>query len=357
MAERTMMRRLMIGGVVVAMGAGLQAVAQPQAANAGGDELVSASVAREQAVQMLLEATQDPNAQVRANAIEALEGASGRIGVVALRGLTDPNVGVRTVSAMVIGRAQLRDAAPAARALLTDSSAYARAAAIYALRRCGHDENPTPLATMVSSHPDARVRAHAAFILGELGDKSAISLLRHAAISPAVRATTGERRLLELQISEALIKLGDDRELQTIRAAMYPSRPEQLEATALAVQIIGEVRDRGSIDQLIYLSAYEGQGQQKMPAEVRLAVADALAKMGNAEGTFIADEYATHELDAIRAQAATVYGRVGRSENLKPLSRLMQDPSRLVQIAAAGGVLDLTTQTAERHAFVPGSDG
>ncbi len=359
MSERTTMRRrLVIGGALAALSLGMAATGgEPEKAGETGDELVNASVAREDAVEMLLEATRDPSAQVRANAIEALEGASGRIGDVALRGLSDPNVGVRTVSAMVIGRARLRDAAPATRALLRESSGYTRAAAIFALRRCGFDEDPTPLAWMVSSHPDVRVRAHAAFILGELGDKSAISMLRQATVSPMGRASDAERRLLELQIAEALIKLGDEQELQTVRAAMFPSRPDQLEATALAVQILGEVRDRGSIDQLIYLSAYEGRGSQRMPAEVRLAVADALAKMGKTEGTFIADEYAGHEIDAVRAQAAAVYGRVGRAENLDPLRRMMKDPSRLVQIAAAGGVLELTTQTAERHALVPGSGG
>lgn len=357
MAERKMNRRLVIGGVLAVMGAAMPALGLQPSSGSAGDELVTASVAREDAVEMLLKASEDANALVRANAIEALEGAPGRIGEVALRGLSDPNVGVRTVSAMVIGRARLRDAAPAARALLSDPSDYARAAAIYALRRCGFDENPTPLAKMVTSHSDARVRAHAAFILGELGDKSAVPLLRQAAMSTSSRATSGERRLLELQIAEALIKLGDERELQTVRAALYPSRPEQLEATALAVQIIGEVKDRGSIDQLIYMTAYEGMGMQRMPAEVRLAVADALAKMGQTEGTFIADEYAGHEIDAIRAQAAAVYGRVGQAENLKPLRRMMDDPSRLVQVAAAGGILGLTTQTAERHALVPGRDG
>lgn len=62
-------------------------------------------------------------------------------------------------------------------------------------------------------------------------------------------------RLLQLQLAEAMVKLGEDDQIATIRAALYPSRPEDLEATALAVQIIGQVKDRGSIDELIYLSA------------------------------------------------------------------------------------------------------
>ena len=95
--------------------------------------------------------------------------------------------------------------------------------------------------------------------------------------------------------------------MDTVRSALYPSRPEELEATALAVQIIGEVHDRGAIDQLIYL--VDEETDRPMPAEVRLAVAGALAKLGLREGGFIADEYfqAQEELERARDELA---GRV-----------------------------------------------
>ncbi|MEZ6243069.1 MAG: HEAT repeat domain-containing protein [Phycisphaerales bacterium] len=313
--------------------------------------LVESSIAREDAIDLLVKESQGDSALIRANAIEALEHVPGRLDEVVERALRDSNEGVRTVATMVVGRARMVRHAIAVDALRDDPSPFVRASAIYALRRAG--DATRPLAGLLLDHPNARVRAHTAFILGELGERSAMPLLKTASISPAPRATAGERRLLELQISEAMIKLGDEGELQTIRAALYPSRPEQLETTALAVQIIGEVEDRGSIDQLIYLSAYKGKGQQEMPAEVRLAIADTLAKLGLRDGSFIADEYAGSEIDAVRAQSASVYGRTRQPENLSKLQRMMADPSGIVRVAAAAGVLEVTEENAERHAAHP----
>jgi len=357
--------RFMTGMAVSALAAGLIAggCAQPTTTRAEREAplaptttpLVESSIAREDAIDLLVKESRADAALIRANAIEALERAPGRLGEAVQRALHDPNEGVRTVAAMVVGRGRLEDMAIAVDPLLHDPSPFVRASAIYALRRCGRRVDPTPLAGMLLEHPNARVRAHAAFVLGELGDRSALPLLRTAAISPAPRATPGERRLFELQVCEAMVKLGEEGELQTIRAALYPSRPEQLETTALAVQIIGEVGDRGSIDQLIYLSAYQGKGQQEMPAEVRLAIADTLAKLGLREGTFIADQYAGSEIDAVRAQSASVYGRTRQPENLGKLQRMMADPSGIVRVAAAAGVLEVTEENAARHAAHPAS--
>ncbi len=357
--------RRMTGIAVSALAAGVivSGCAQTQATNtrptraepSATTPLVQASIAREDAIDLLVNEAGSDAALVRANAIEALEGVPGRLDEAVARALYDHNEGVRTVAAMVVGRARLEQFALAVDTLRDDPSPFVRASAIYALRRLGRDTDPTPLAGMLLEHNNARVRAHAAFVLGELGERSAMPLLRTASMSPAPRATAGEQRHLELQISEAMIKLGDDKELQTIRAALFPSRPEQLEATALAVQIIGEVGDRGSIDQLIYLAAYRGQGQQVMPAEVRLAIADSLAKLGLRDGAFIADEYRSSEIDAVRAQSAAVYGRTRQPENLGKLQQMMGDQAAIVRVAAASGVLEVTAENAARHAASPGT--
>jgi HEAT repeat protein len=108
---------------------------------------------------------------------------------------------------------------------------------------------------------------------------------------------------------------------------------------ALAVQILGEIRDRASVDQLIYLSAYRNEAKQPYPAEIRLAVAEALAKLGRPEGVFIAHEYASSEIGVVRAQAAHVYGHAGSLEHLGALERMMGDSEGMVGISAAAGVL------------------
>ena len=148
-------------------------------------------------------------------------------------------------------------------------------------------------------------------------------------------------RLLRLQVAEALVKLGDQTGVETLRAALFPARPEDLEATALAVQIIGEIKDLRSLDQLIYLADLEGD--ERLPAEVRLGAAASAAKLGERGGSFIAAEYWRDSIAAIRAQSAHVYGLIGGNESLAILDTMMaSDANDLVRVAAAAGALRVT---------------
>jgi len=302
---------------------------------------VQASIARERAIELLGASATSPSPQLRANALEALVDAPTRLEPLAAAGLVDENFGVRAVAAMTVGRAGLCQLAPSVRPLLSDPEPRVRASAIFALSKCGEPVDPTPLARVLLNDPNPQVRAHAAFVLGELGNPSALGLLREAARARFRMASQAEVRLFRLQVAEAMVKLGDEEQIQTISAALYPSRPEELEATALAVQIMGQLEAKPAIDQLIYLTAYEDQGSQ-MPAEVRLAAAASLAQLGLPQGAFIADQYADAEIDAVRAQSAFVYGQTGRITTLPKLQAMLDDPSPLVAVAAAAGVLEIT---------------
>lgn len=294
---------------------------------------------KDRATELLLRLAADPSPQIRANAIEALLETPGKLEPEAAKGLIDPNPGVRSTAAMMIGRAQLASQVAGLTPLLKDPSAFVRASAMYALARCGQKVDQSPLADLVLSDPSPRIRSHAAFLIGELGEPSAIPLLKEAGKAKLIKSSPSEIRLMQLQIAEAMVKLGVDSEVEVIRAALYPSRPEDLEGVALAVQILGQIRDRGAIDQLIYLTAYRDTKGGQMPAEVRLGAAIALARMGLDQGTFIADEYAGSPIPVLRAQAAFVYGQVGRSENLPKLEKMMADPEGLIRVSAAGGIL------------------
>ena len=309
---------------------------------------IARSTLRENAVEMLLDFFADPNPQLRANAIEALAPAPGRLIAILPDALVDSNEAVRTVGAMMVGQLAIVDLAQQVRPLLDDESPYVRAAAIYALRRCGQDVDPSPLAVMLLSEPSPRVRSHVAFILGELGDRSAVPLLREAVSVRMPRADQSQIRLMHLQFAEAMIKLGDDEQLETVRAALYVARPEDLETTALAVQIIGQAQDRGAIDHLKYLAAYKNERGQFMPAEVRLAVGASLAAMGIREGGFLADEYADSDITVLRAQAAFVYGQTAQPGALEAISKLMEDPEPLVRLAAAAAILQALGGADER---------
>jgi HEAT repeat protein len=312
------------------------------------EDVIERSRLREDALDRLGELASHPDPRVRANALEALAQVPARAHPALARGLEDPSLPVRVVALMGVGLSRERSLAPRAREMLESPHEEIRASAIYALMRCGEEVDPTPLAPMLLGHPSPRVRAHIAFILGELGDPSAMGLLRAAARDPMPRAGQSQVALLRLQVAEAMIKLGDDSQLQTVRAALYPSRPEELEATALAVQIIGQVQDRGAVDQLIYLAAYRNERGEPMPAEVRLGAAGALARMEMPQGTVLARDFLESPAPALRAQAGYVLGQSGQARSLEPLARLMDDPEALVQVSASAGVVRTTELIARK---------
>jgi HEAT repeat protein len=192
---------------------------------------------------------------------------------------------------------------------------------------------------MLTGDVSIQARSHAAWVIGEMGNKSALPMLRDAATERITRWRPVEVEIYQLQCAEARVKLGDTDPIEGIRAALFPARPEDLEAAILAVQIIGEVKDRGSMDQLIYLSEYKDPRGNPMPADFRLACATALAKMGLDRGSFIADEFARDPNETIRQQAASVYGYTARPEHFWTLQSLMSDPSPIVRVVAASSVI------------------
>jgi HEAT repeat protein len=304
---------------------------------------IAISALRERALDLLAESAAGQDPQLRANALEAMSASPVRLVPLIAIALRDENAGVRSTAAVIVGKSNLRDLAAAVRPLLNDPSPFVRASAIYAMARTGAQVDRTPLAGLLLGDPSPRVRAHAAFLLGEMGDRSATGLLKEAARTPVPRAPAAEVRLMQVQIAEAMVKLGDEAQIESIRAALYPSRPEELEATALAVQVIGHLRDRGAIDELVYLTAVRDEMGSPMPAEVRLGAAASLARLGLRRGAFLADEFAEHRTPTLRAQAAHVYGEVGDPAHLPRLERMMADSDGLVRVSAAAAIVKIAS--------------
>jgi len=328
-------------GAFLASGLGVEANApglQPESAS-GSNGDIQRSELRESAIQTLLLLTTSEDAQVRANAIEGLLPAPARLETVLGAFLTDENLGVRSVAAVTAGKLKLTSLIPALKPLVRDPSPFVRGAAVYALRACGEPINPTPLGTMVISDPSPRVRAQAAFLLGELADKGTVAMLRDAARVDLPRAQVVEKKVLTVQIAEALVKLGDEKQLHTIRAALYPSSPGELEATVLAIQVLGELHDKGSIGQLRNLAVERGPKGHAMPIEVRLAVAGVLGGMGDPEYISIPLKVLGRGTEPQQVQAVWALGQIATPQAVRELKGLLGTDDPRLRVAVASSLL------------------
>jgi HEAT repeat protein len=300
-----------------------------------------ASAHEQAAVDLLHQAAASTNAQLRARSIEALLASPEHLAPVLEELLRDPNRGVRFHAAMAVGKLRLTRFVPAVRPLLNDRSDSVRAAAIYALRTCGEKPDMNPLAGMVLSD-DPEVKGNAAMVLGELGDPSAIGLLKDAARRRAPMVPVARARVVELQIAEAIVKLGGYEEIEVIRSVLFAPE-EQGELMILACEICGSLGDRESVPNLKGIA--QQTGRRPRAPEVRLAAAHALAMIEPNQAILEpAFEFAGHDRQEIRSQAAVVMGWVGDPAALPRLRALMSDPNALVQVSAAGAILKVLSR-------------
>lgn len=295
---------------------------------------------RDESLRILrLAATSDWPA-LRAHALEAAIRNPPLLRSFAASALRDENRGVRFVACMSIAEARLTGFTEQLTPLLVDESASVRAACMLALARSGERVNLTPLATMVLDN-DPEVRANAYLVLGELGNQSAVPMIRES-IGRGMKLVNPLRvRLVDLAAAEALVKLGDEFEIEPIRAALF-APPEQGELTVVAcdsVRRLGDEVARPMLERII-----SSGGESMRSPEIRLAAARALARLGGGKAPLrIASEYVSHPDARIRAQAAALCadlgaGPKGSAEALEMLAGLIRDENPSVQIAAAGGI-------------------
>jgi HEAT repeat protein len=293
----------------------------------------------EEATKLLEASTLSNDPQTRAHSYEAMVQQPRLLARVVDRGLVDENFGVRSIAAMAIGKARVQGHEDLLKVLLTDESPFVSSAAVFALSQTGQPVDRSMLATFLFNEEDPGLRAHVAFLLGEMGDESALPLINDAVRMPMPKVMSARQRILELQLSEAMVKLGDDSQLAPIRAALFPALPSDLEATALAIQALGELKDRSSRGTLALLSESAGPNGELLPPEILLAIAISMAKLGDHNGWFLADMFWTSDRDVVRADSASVFGWTKRVEDLEKLERMLSDPSEMVRVAAAAALV------------------
>jgi len=300
---------------------------------------VDVSTLREDAIKLVETMSKSEDSTIRANAVEAASLVPNRLRSIVDAGLSDSSPGVRSVAASAVARAQLRDLTTHVTPLLNDKVNHVQASAILAMAKNGKEVDQSPLATLLMTDESAWTSRQAAYVLGELGNRSALGLLRSAANNRTSVLPPNQQRPFQLQVAEAMVKLGETDQLPVLRASLYPSQMEDLEGAALGVQILGELRDRESIGQLMNVVAYRDRTGSQYPAEIRLGAAGALARMGIENGAGTADQYLKDPSRVIRMQVASVYGNHPGPLYWDRLKTLMADPEPSVRLAAAAGVL------------------
>lgn len=290
------------------------------------------------AIEILSNASSSTEAIYRVHGLEGLEYRPAVLEPVACRLLGDENRGVRFAAAVLVGKKRLHECAQMLEPLTLDSSPSVRAAALYALVCLGRTVDLNPLAQLAMSG-DAETRSNTLYVLGELRNPTAIPLVESVVGRRLIDADAIRTRIVDLQAAESMAKMGDYRQYDPIRAALF-APPEQGEIVALACQMIGETDDRGARGHLI--GVFNGKGPLERPIEIRLIAAAALARIGepNLEPIFQLCALACRdERSLIRAQAAATLGWAGGNRALGALALLLNDPSPEVRLAAAAGYL------------------
>jgi HEAT repeat protein len=299
---------------------------------------------RSASVNLLVRAAGSNIPLLRANALEALGTEPQRLLPAVRLGLGDENRGVRFTAVMMVGRERITPLAPLVEPLLADPSGSVRAAAIYALSRCGRPVDPTPLAGMLLGD-SLEERGNAAMVLGMLGEDSALELLRSAYGRTVPTAGGNALRSVDMQIAEAAYRLGGSvSDLELIRAALLASGGEE-EIAALAAQICGELRDEASLRTLAWIATRNEvpENQPPAPAEVRMAAATAIARMRPDQAPVrVLLGYVGSDNPALRAQAAVGLGWFRDAQVLPTLATMLEDRNAMVQVAAAGSIVRAT---------------
>ena len=357
-------RQLWFGAGVLFLAA---AAGHAQAPASGpADFAATLAAARPRAIDLVCAAARSQDVAERAHGLEAAQYLPERATPLLALGLEDQSPVVRYVAAVTIGKLKVRDLAPAVRQRLAVEQAEARdlerlpagpgdkgaddqtrrraamlsavrsawAADLFALHQCGQDADLGPLAEMLTRE-DGLLRGNVATLLGLMGDRSAVALLKDRVRLTLPRAEAVNRALLNLQYAEALVRLGEGSYLQPVRAAVYSPFPE---VRVLALSLVGDLDDKTQVTGLVNLLT----DPDVETMEVRLAAAGALAQFGDRRGAQVITTCAQAQDARLRAFATKGLGALGGPAEGAALAALLQDPDAQVRLAAAAAVLHAT---------------
>ena len=308
----------------------------------GGCQGMSAEVAPQQRAQLeqralglLLRAAQSGlDAVIEANAIEALSDVAPDAGLPAFHAALDSSSPlVRYAGCVALGKLRHLPALKNFRRLLDDPDPRVRLAAAFAAYRCGDRGQARLLVQMMNDHPDEKVRAEAARLIGELGEPKALKRLRLAAMRE-------QSDYVIVHIESAMAKLKDRDSLD--RIIQYALKSDAV-TILLSLQTLAELADPRARRALEYRLHNEADYLQ-----MRLLAARALGRLGVDDGYELALSALNHkardanETMQIRSNAALALGAIGRADALAALKHLAETESDArTQVAACYAICQI----------------
>ncbi len=286
------------------------------------------------AVEILRQSLSDPDPRIRSNAAEIVAEVEYMSLMPQVRQLVnDRFVPVRFAAALAIGQVNYTPGRLAVKKLLEDPDGNVRIAAAYALARLGETKYFKELLPEAISSGDQTLRANAAFLMGKSGDNKALKYLYWAL------QNEDSQDKVRFQAIEAIAALGDEKIYEKVWAMLISAYADERAMGIRAMGALGTVRAKDALLTML---------DDDVP-ELRIMAAEQLGRLGDNSGSseihklFDDTNLGQMEEEAqerIKILCAMAIGQ-NNDDSLKSyLPGLIDDDSKLVQIAAAGAVIN-----------------
>ncbi|MCP4451435.1 MAG: HEAT repeat domain-containing protein [Planctomycetes bacterium] len=284
-----------------------------------------------EAFRIISECLNNPDPILRSNAAEVV--GTARLTplmprIVQL--INDPVVPVRFQALIAAGDMRYTMASRNIQQVYVDSQEdiNVKMAAAYALVQMGSPQHADYYRQQIK-HPDSTIRANAALLIGKSGEESGLPLLEWAINDPK---SDGRVRL---QTLESMARLQSPSAYEKIWTRLISAFADDRIVGIQAMALLKSQRAISAIGTML---------DDEVP-EVRLAAAEQLGKLGDPIGESVVKEVLEKPISGDRAtqmrtkiMATLAVGEIESESLARYLPRLLKDPSRMVQLAAAKAV-------------------
>src|ERR1019366_4693595 len=242
---------------------------------------------------------------LRAEALEELKDVNPPdAGTIILGKLGDNSHLVRKAAALAAGELQYRPAQPRLDDLLETANGSERIAVIFALHRLGDPSHSHEL-EKTAMDGDPRIRGDTALVLGMLGEKSAIPILRSMLKDNDAK--------VRLEAADALWRMGDQLGADGLVAATLSNNPDDRMIALLGLAEPRDTQVLGNVEGLLTDDT----------VEVGLVAARAAGMLGSEDGYGLALQYVTSDVIARRVLAGEALDAIGRADAQPALRKLL----------------------------------